>query len=115
MYMYVYICIYICTYMSIYVYTCIYTYTYIYIYIYIFYIHIYIHTYIHIYIHIYIYISIYSDHSMGRCLIYGVYADPVNSGCHSTAPPSSLMRDFFDPNDKIGLYIYINIIVYVYR
>jgi len=49
----------------------------------------------------------HSDHSMGRCLIYGAYADPVNSGCHSTAPPNSLMRDrdYLDPHDKTGVKI----------
>jgi len=47
----------------------------------------------------------HSDHSIGRCLIYGAYADPVNSGCHSTAPAGNPMRDPFDMADPTGVKV----------
>ena len=47
----------------------------------------------------------HSDHSIGRCLIYGAYADPVNSGCHSTASAGNAMRDPFDMLDPTGVKV----------
>lgn len=47
----------------------------------------------------------HSDHAIGRCLVYGVFADPVNSGCHSTAPPGNPLRDPFDLADRQGVKV----------
>ena len=48
-----------------------------------------------------------SDHSMGRCLVYGAHIDPVSSACHSTAPEGSKGTHLSGPSDSdpIGVKI----------
>lgn len=48
---------------------------------------------------------LYSDHSMGRCLVYGAFIDPVSSACHSTAQGGSPTIDPLDPTDPTGVKV----------
>jgi hypothetical protein len=54
---------------------------------------------------------LYSDHSMGRCLVYGAFIDPVSSACHSTAQEGSAMTDPLDPADPTGVKVRFIVLV----
>ena len=54
-------------------------------------------------------ICAFSDHSIGRCLLYGAYATPVSVVCHSTVPlpEGSAARQTLDRlNERIGMCFY---------